>query len=83
MHKSGRLYLIKSTLSVVPIHTAISLELLAWVRKALIKLMRGFLWMGTEVAQGGKCSVAWNQVQRSLLAGGLGIPDLDSMGKAL
>jgi hypothetical protein len=67
----------------VPIHTAISLEFPAWVHKALIKLMRGFLWIGTEVAQGGKCSVAWSQVQRPLLARGLGIPDLEIMGKSL
>jgi hypothetical protein len=66
-----------------PIHTAISVELPAWVRKALIKLMRGFLWTVTEVAQGGKCSVAWAQVQRPLSAGGLGNPDLGTMGKVL
>jgi hypothetical protein len=43
MHRSGRLTLIKSTLSAVPVHMAISLELPAWVRKALIRIMRGFL----------------------------------------
>jgi hypothetical protein len=43
MHKSGRLTLMKTTMSIMPIHSAISLELPAWVRKALIKLMRGFL----------------------------------------
>jgi hypothetical protein len=36
-----------------------------------------------KVAHGDKCSVAWNQVQRPLAAGGLGIPDLELMGKAL
>jgi hypothetical protein len=66
MHKSGRLRLIKSTLSDMPMHSAISLELPAWVRKALIKLMRGFLWTGTEDAHGGKCLVAWNQDQHPL-----------------
>jgi hypothetical protein len=71
MHISGRLTLIKSTLSAVPIHTAICLELSAWVRKALIKIMRGFLWTGTEA------------VQRPLPEGGLCIPDLEKMGMAL
>jgi hypothetical protein len=71
MHISGRLTLIKSTVSAVPIHTAICLELSAWVRKALIKIMRGFLWTGTEA------------VQRPLPEGGLCIPDLENMGMAL
>jgi hypothetical protein len=48
MHKSGRLALIKSTLVDVPVHTAISLELPAWVRKAIVKIMRSFLWTGTD-----------------------------------
>jgi hypothetical protein len=40
----------------------ISLELPAWIRNALVKIMRVFLWTGTEVVQGGKCAVAWNLV---------------------
>jgi hypothetical protein len=42
--------------------------------------MRGFLWMGTEAAQGGKCLVAWNQVQHPLSIGGLGILTWKSWG---
>jgi hypothetical protein len=83
MHRSRRLTLIKPTLSVVPVHTAISLELLAWVHKALIKITRGFLMTGTEAVHGAKCIVVWNQVQRPLSIGGLGIPNLDRMGMAL
>jgi hypothetical protein len=45
--------------------------------------MRGFLRTGIEAVHGGKCLVAWNQVQRLLAAGGLGILDLELMGKAL
>jgi hypothetical protein len=83
MHKSRRLTLIKTTLSAVPIHSAISLEFPAWVLKALIKLMREFLWMGMEVVPGGRCSVTWSQVQHPLAVVGLGIPDLELMGKVL
>jgi hypothetical protein len=83
MHRSDRPTLIKLTLSAVLVHTAIGLELLAWVRKALIKIMQGFLWTGTEAAHGVKCAAAWNQVQRPLSVGGLGIPDLEQMGMAL
>jgi hypothetical protein len=76
MHRSGRL-------STVLVHTAISFELPARVRKALIKIMRGVLWTGTEAVHGAKCVVAWNQGQLPLLDEGLGIPDLEKMGVAL
>jgi hypothetical protein len=79
MHRSGRLTLIKSTLSAVPVHKTISLELPAWVRKGLIKIMRGFLWTGTESVQGDKCAVAWNQVQRPFAAGGLDVLDFGGL----
>jgi hypothetical protein len=83
MHKSDHLTLIKSTLAMVPVHAAISLELPAWARKAMIKIMHNFLWTGTDSVQGGKCVVAWNLVQRLLSLGGLGIPDLRVMGMPL
>jgi hypothetical protein len=38
---------------------------------------------GTEAVHGAKCIVVWNQVQRPLSIGGLGIPNLDRMGMAL
>jgi hypothetical protein len=83
MHKSDRLMLIKSTLAAVPIHLALILELMAWVRKALVKIMRVFLWTGTEAMQSGKCAVAWDLDHRPLALGGLGIPDLRLMGMSL
>jgi hypothetical protein len=67
----------------MPVHTALSLELLTWVRKVMLKIMRNFLWTGTDTVQGGKCSVAWNMVQRSLHLGGLDIPNLRVMGMSL
>jgi hypothetical protein len=56
MHHSGRLVLVKSTLSVVPVYTAISLELPGWLHKAFEKIMKSFLWSGTDQVQGGS---AW------------------------
>jgi hypothetical protein len=47
-HKSSHLALIKSTLAAMPVHTTISLELRAWVRKAMLKIMRTFMWSGME-----------------------------------
>jgi hypothetical protein len=50
MNKSGRLTLIKTTMTVMPIYIAISLELPNWLLKAMTKLMKEFLWIGIEVA---------------------------------
>jgi hypothetical protein len=66
MHKSGHLMLIKSTLAAVLIHSALSLELPAWVRQALVMILCAFLWTGTKAVQSGKCAVAWNYIQRSM-----------------
>lgn len=49
----------------------------------LQKIMKAFLWMGTEVINSGKCSVAWARVQRPQELGGLGIHDLKRFGQAL
>jgi hypothetical protein len=82
LHRSGRLTLVRMTLSAIPIYTAISTELPPWL-KAFRKIMTAFLWTGTEVVHGGKCLVAWDQVQRPLPLGGLGVLDLRLMGMAL
>jgi hypothetical protein len=56
--------LIKSTLSATTTHLAISLGLPPWMHKALEKIMKGFLWSGTDSVQGemssgvGRCSKA-------------------------
>jgi hypothetical protein len=83
MNRSGRLALIKSTLSTVPIYISISIGLPAWVYKAFEKIMKGFLWTKTEEVKAGKCLVAWGKVQRPLAMGGLGIIDLQRMDLAL
>jgi hypothetical protein len=49
MNISGRLVLIKSTLSAIPIYVSISVGLPGWVHNALIKIMKAFLWTGSEV----------------------------------
>jgi hypothetical protein len=64
IHRSGRATLIKSTLAVVLVHTTIGIELPPWVRKALIKFMRSFLWTDIDMVQSGKCALAWSTVQR-------------------
>jgi hypothetical protein len=83
MNKSGRLALIKSTLSAIPIHTCLVLDMPPWFVKALNKIFKAFLWSGTDVVQGGKCAVAWVRVQRPLALGGLGIFDPQRLGISL
>jgi hypothetical protein len=75
LHRRGRLTLIKTTLSVIPIYTTTSIGLPPWFHKALKKLMTTFLWMGTDMVQVGKCLVAWTHVQRPLHLVGLGVLD--------
>jgi hypothetical protein len=59
VNKSGWLTLIKSTLSAIPIHTCLVLELPPWFTKEMNRIFKAFLWSGTDVVQGGKCVVAW------------------------
>jgi hypothetical protein len=83
MHRSGRLVLIKTTLSSMSVYTSISIELPLWLLKALTKIMKAFLWSETDQVQGGKCLVVWCSVQRLIQLRGLGITDLKLLGIAL
>jgi hypothetical protein len=52
MKKSGRLALIKS-MSAIPIRTCLILDMPPWFIKALNKILKAFLWTGTDVMWGG------------------------------
>lgn len=81
--KSGRLTLILSVLCAIPIHSMLARDLPAKTITALVKICRGFLWCGKKEATGGNCAVAWEKVCRPKWAGGLGIPNLRWLNKAL
>jgi hypothetical protein len=49
----------------------------------MTKFQKGFLWRGRKEAKGGHCFLAWPKVTRPKDLGGLGIPDLQSLGWAL
>jgi hypothetical protein len=83
MHRSGRLALIKSMLSAIPIYSSITFGWPPWMLKLLQKLMSAFLWSGTDMVQNGKHLVAWSRVQCPLLLGGLGVLDMRLLGVAL
>lgn len=80
--KSGRLLLIQSVLCAIPVHSMLALDLPAKTLAALAKICRGFLWCGKE-ARGGNCSVAWDVVCRPKWAGGLGLPNIQWLNRAL
>lgn len=61
----------------------VNIQLPPWAIRALTKIMKAFLWTGTEVLSNGKCMVAWPLVQCPLHLGGLGILDLELFGYAL
>jgi hypothetical protein len=83
MHRSGRLALIKSTPSAIPVYTSIGVGLQPWLIKAPVKIMKAFLWMGTEEVKVGKCAMAWCRMQRPLALGGLWVTDLRLQGMVL
>jgi hypothetical protein len=83
MNRPGWLTLIKTTLSAGPIYTAICVKLLLWFHKAMTKIMRTFLWCGSDSIKNGKCLVTWSKVQQPLHLGGLGILDTRKMNFAL
>jgi hypothetical protein len=83
MRQSGRLILIRTTLSAIPVHTSISLGLPPWLHKACLRIMITFLWTGMDMVRQVKCLLAWKRVQRPLKLGGLGVLDLNLLGIAL
>ncbi|CAL5041675.1 unnamed protein product [Urochloa decumbens] len=83
MNKSGRLIVVKSVASAVPIYTLMANNLPAWAIDEIDAICRNFLWTGGEQSARGKCSVAWPIVCRLKELGGLGIADLRLTGIAL
>jgi hypothetical protein len=81
--RAGRLALINSVLSSIPIYYMTSFTLSKWVVKRIDRIRRNFLWAGSEEARVGKCWVNWSRVCRPKMLGGLGILDLLAFNIAL
>jgi len=56
LNKAGRTVLTKSTLSAIPTHTALAVNLSPWVIKCIDTYRRNFLWQGAKEARGGLAS---------------------------
>ena len=76
LNRAGRTVLIKSTLSAIPTHTALAVNLSPWVIKCIDGYRRGFLWQGASKAKGGHCLLSWPRVCTPVDLGGLGLIDL-------
>uniref|UniRef100_A0ACD5YE76 Uncharacterized protein n=1 Tax=Avena sativa TaxID=4498 RepID=A0ACD5YE76_AVESA len=62
LNRGGRLELVKTTLSSIPIFTMMSLDIPIETITAIEKIIRGFLWKGRKDVHGGHCLVAWDRV---------------------
>jgi hypothetical protein len=83
INQDGRLTLVRSVLTAIPIYHLIAIQCPKWVVKAIDKTRSGFLWKGKKDVKGGHCVVGWNRVCKPLSLGGLGIHNLKILGWAL
>jgi hypothetical protein len=83
LNTAGRVTLVQSTLSAIPVHLSIAVCLSPWAIQRIDKLRRAFIWSGSDTVGAGKCRVAWELVCRPKDLGGLGIIDLRRLGVAL
>ena len=83
MSKSGRLIIVKSVASAMPIYILMANNLPSWAISEIDALRRRFLWAGGEESVRGKCMVAWPTICLPTINGGLGVLDLRLAGIAL
>jgi hypothetical protein len=83
MTRAGRAVRIQFVLIATVIYHAMALHLPSWALKAINKICRNYLWRGRKEALGGHCLIAWPKVARPKELGGLGIPDIKNLNRAL
>ena len=65
------------------LHAMMALDLPQKTISAMNRICRSFLWCAEANSSGGSCAVAWDSVCAPKWAGGLGIPNLGWMNKAV
>jgi mannosylglycoprotein endo-beta-mannosidase len=83
LNRAGRLTVLNAVLSTIPTYFLTVFQPQKWMIKQIDKLRRGFLWKGTDQANGGSCLVQWKKLQRPKKLGGLGVLDLERFSRAL
>ncbi|KAM0899838.1 hypothetical protein ACQ4PT_021037 [Festuca glaucescens] len=83
LNRGGRTILVQTTLSAIPVHAMMSLDIPLKVFEVLRKICRAFLWKGRQEINGGHCLVTWDKVASPKALGGLGIPNLRLLNLAL
>ncbi|KAM0847321.1 hypothetical protein ACQ4PT_055094 [Festuca glaucescens] len=83
MSKAGRLEMLNSVLSSLPVYLMTINNMPAWVRKEFDHRRRAWLWAGDATCNGGKCRVSWRQVCRPKALGGLGVYCIKAFDAAL
>ncbi|KAJ1698015.1 hypothetical protein LUZ63_006527 [Rhynchospora breviuscula] len=79
----GRLTLVKSVLTALPLHFMQALKLPPWLIKHLEGIRRRFFWKGKDRCLGGHCLVNWSKCCLPKSNVGLGILDLGRQNQAL
>ncbi|KAJ3689792.1 hypothetical protein LUZ61_018956 [Rhynchospora tenuis] len=79
----GRLTLVKSVLTALPLHYMQVIKLPSWLIKHLDGIRRRFFWKGNDKCLGGHCLVNWTKCCLPKKCGGLGILDLQTQNQAL
>jgi hypothetical protein len=79
----GRVVLLNSVLSSIPIYWMSFYKLPATIRTRIDKLRRRFFWYDGNTVREKITLVSWKKVCRSRKQGGLGVIDIELMNKAL
>ncbi|XP_020253777.1 uncharacterized protein LOC109830826 [Asparagus officinalis] len=79
----GRLVLLNSVLTSIPLYFMSFYKLPGWLIKEVDKIRRNFLWSGKSVSKPFKCLVNWKRVCMNKLEGGLGVKDLKTFNISL
>ncbi|XP_020262664.1 uncharacterized protein LOC109838650 [Asparagus officinalis] len=79
----GRLTLLNSVLSSLPLYYMSFFKLPKWLIKAIDRIRRNFLWNGSQSQSNIKCLIKWGKVCKSKAEGGLGVIDTENFNIAL